>query len=55
MKQDPPLDTKCRDKFLVQSVSIPSDREHVDVHTIVRTSEIDGRPLQANRHVSGIL
>jgi len=37
MKQDPPLDAKCRDKFLVQSVPITSDREFVDVHTIVRT------------------
>lgn len=25
MKEDPPLDARCRDKFLVQSVSVPSD------------------------------
>jgi hypothetical protein len=25
MKEDPPLDVRCKDKFLVQSVSIPAD------------------------------
>lgn len=25
MKEDPPLDVRCKDKFLVQSVTIPSD------------------------------
>lgn len=25
MKEDPPLDTRCKDKFLVQSVAIPAD------------------------------
>ncbi|KAF3760647.1 hypothetical protein M406DRAFT_353474 [Cryphonectria parasitica EP155] len=34
MKQDPPLDTKCRDKFLVQSVIISSDLEFSNVQTI---------------------
>ncbi|KIW05295.1 hypothetical protein, variant [Verruconis gallopava] len=27
MKEDPPLDAKCRDKFLVQTVIIPADQE----------------------------
>ncbi|RDW91416.1 PapD-like protein [Coleophoma crateriformis] len=27
MKQEPPLDAKCRDKFLVQSVAITADKE----------------------------
>ncbi|EKD16483.1 uncharacterized protein L3040_001218 [Drepanopeziza brunnea f. sp. 'multigermtubi'] len=27
MKQEPPLDVKCRDKFLVQSVAITADKE----------------------------
>ncbi|POS86751.1 hypothetical protein EPUL_001712 [Erysiphe pulchra] len=27
MKEDPPLDTKCRDKFLVQSVAVAGDNE----------------------------
>lgn len=35
MKQDPPLDTKCKDKFLVQSVIISGDLEFSNVQTIV--------------------
>lgn len=35
MKQDPPADAKCRDKFLVQSVIISSDNEFNNVQTIV--------------------
>nr|POE82355.1 vesicle-associated membrane protein-associated protein c16g5.05c [Quercus suber] len=27
MKEDPPLDTRCKDKFLVQSVAVPADQE----------------------------
>jgi hypothetical protein len=27
MKQEPPLDAKCKDKFLVQSVAITADKE----------------------------
>ncbi|CAD6445160.1 d5a8566e-ad84-46f8-a701-972ecfd2eeba [Sclerotinia trifoliorum] len=30
MKEEPPLDAKCRDKFLVQSVEITPDKEFVD-------------------------
>ena len=26
MKEDPPLDARCRDKFLVQSVAVPADQ-----------------------------
>lgn len=39
MKEDPPLDAKCRDKFLVQSVIITSDLEFSNVQTIVRTMD----------------
>lgn len=35
MKQEPPLDQKCRDKFLVQSVAMTGDREFQSVSTIV--------------------
>jgi hypothetical protein len=35
MKQEPPLDTKCRDKFLVQSVLIAADKEFSNVQEIV--------------------
>lgn len=35
MKEDPPFDAKCRDKFLVQSVAITADRELSNVAAIV--------------------
>ncbi|ORY65522.1 putative integral ER membrane protein Scs2 [Pseudomassariella vexata] len=34
MKQEPPMDTKCRDKFLVQSVAITSDQEFANLTSI---------------------
>ncbi|KAI1840371.1 hypothetical protein JX266_013424 [Neoarthrinium moseri] len=34
MKQEPPLDTKCRDKFLVQSVPISGDKEFSNLASI---------------------
>lgn len=34
MKQEPPMDTKCRDKFLVQSVAISSDKEFSNLAAI---------------------
>lgn len=36
MKEDPPPDAKCRDKFLVQSVAVPADKEAGNVAQIVR-------------------
>lgn len=36
MKEDPPLGTKCKDKFLVQSVLITHDREMKATAEIVR-------------------
>jgi hypothetical protein len=36
MKEDPPLDAKCKDKFLVQSVAITGDLEFSNVTSIVR-------------------
>jgi hypothetical protein len=35
MKQEPPTDAKCRDKFLVQSVLITADKEFSNVTQIV--------------------
>lgn len=35
MKEDPPLDAKCRDKFLVQSVAISADKEYANVSSVV--------------------
>jgi len=37
MKQEPPLDVKCRDKFLVQSCIITSDKEFSPVQQIWET------------------
>ena len=31
MKEDPPPDARCRDKFLVQSVAIPASAEHGNI------------------------
>lgn len=36
MKQEPPSDARCRDKFLVQSVAITGDKEFTNVAQIVR-------------------
>lgn len=35
MKQEPPADAKCRDKFLVQSVTITGDKDFTNVQQIV--------------------
>lgn len=35
MKEDPPPDARCRDKFLVQSVAVTADMEFSNVGTIV--------------------
>jgi hypothetical protein len=34
MKEDPPLEAKCRDKFLVQSVAVAADKEFSNVASI---------------------
>ncbi|KUJ12130.1 VAMP-associated protein [Mollisia scopiformis] len=34
MKQEPPIDAKCRDKFLVQSVAVTSDKEFTNITEI---------------------
>jgi len=34
MKQEPPLDAKCRDKFLVQSVAVTADKEFTNISAI---------------------
>lgn len=35
MKEDPPADAKCRDKFLVQSVLVTADKEFTNVASLV--------------------
>jgi len=35
MKEDPPADAKCRDKFLVQSIAISADNEYSNIQQVV--------------------
>ena len=39
MKSEPPLDARCKDKFLVQSVAITGDKEFSTPGSIVRLSQ----------------
>ncbi|PFH60441.1 hypothetical protein XA68_10916 [Ophiocordyceps unilateralis] len=41
MKADPPLDAKCRDKFLVQSAPITSDKEFASIALVLDSTEKD--------------
>lgn len=35
MKADPPHDTKCRDKFLVQSTLVTPDKDFASIASVV--------------------
>lgn len=35
MKEDPALDVKCKDKFLVQSAPVTADKEFESIATVV--------------------
>ncbi|CAK7568064.1 MAG: phosphatidylinositol-binding protein scs2 [Sporothrix epigloea] len=51
MKQDPPADYKCRDKFLVQAVPITGDKEFISVQDIwnqVGKSDVQERKIRVN-------
>ncbi|KJZ73875.1 hypothetical protein HIM_06768 [Hirsutella minnesotensis 3608] len=51
MKADPPLDTKCRDKFLVQSAPITADKEFASIATVLEStdkSQIQERKIRVN-------
>jgi hypothetical protein len=50
MKEDPPPDAKCRDKFLVQSVLVTADKEFTNVGSLVRRT-----PIQAGRWAKEIV
>ncbi|KAI1313023.1 phosphatidylinositol-binding protein scs2 [Mortierella claussenii] len=43
MKEDPPLDFKCKDKFLVQSVAITAEREQLSPTELWPSIERDAR------------
>jgi vesicle-associated membrane protein-associated protein A len=36
LKEEPPLNTKCKDKFLIQSTIITHDKETLPLSEIVR-------------------
>jgi vesicle-associated membrane protein-associated protein A len=36
MKEEPPLNAKCKDKFLIQSMLIPPEKAAVPLHDLVR-------------------
>lgn len=38
MKEEPPLEARCKDKFLVQTVTIRADQEVGNVASIVRVT-----------------
>ncbi|QVM08880.1 phosphatidylinositol-binding protein scs2 [Coccidioides posadasii str. Silveira] len=54
MKEDPPLDVKCKDKFLVQSVAVSADKEFSNVtsiwHDVEKTAKhsIQERKIRVN-------
>ncbi|KAF2100818.1 VAMP-associated protein [Rhizodiscina lignyota] len=54
MREDPPLDAKCKDKFLVQSVPIPADKDSGSISTIwqgieqTNKSSISERKIRVN-------
>jgi hypothetical protein len=41
MKEQPPPDAKCRDKFLVQSVAVTADKEFTNIGAIVRYTFVE--------------
>jgi vesicle-associated membrane protein-associated protein A len=38
MKEEPPLNAKCKDKFLIQSMLIPPEKAALPPHDLVRLS-----------------
>ncbi|KAL7926040.1 PapD-like protein [Trichoderma austrokoningii] len=56
MKSDPPLDAKCRDKFLVQSAPITADKEFATIASVLETTDkatIFERKIRVNWLVAG--
>ncbi|KAI9787471.1 MAG: phosphatidylinositol-binding protein scs2 [Candelina submexicana] len=51
MKEDPPLDTRCRDKFLVQSVAVSADKESSNVSSIWQHMETTARSSIQERKI----
>lgn len=51
MKEDPPPDAKCRDKFLVQSVLVTADKEFTNVGSLVRHGIGEYIRMRANSYL----
>jgi len=49
MKQEPPVDAKCRDKFLVQSVAVTPDKEFTNVGSIQHVDDADKSAVQEKK------
>jgi hypothetical protein len=47
MKEDPPADFKCKDKFLVQSVAITAEREQIPAADLVNTTRDNQHNINA--------
>ena len=45
LKEDPPLNTKCKDKFLIQSTIITPEKEALPVQAIVRSRPSRSRSI----------
>ncbi|KAG0050091.1 phosphatidylinositol-binding protein scs2 [Gryganskiella cystojenkinii] len=43
MREEPPVDFKCKDKFLVQSVAITAEREHLSAQDLWPTIERESK------------
>lgn len=53
MKEEPPADAKCRDKFLVQSVVVAASKELDNIQTLVRSDQDEEAELYLTNLNSG--
>ena len=53
MKEDPPMDARCRDKFLVQTVAISSDQDASNITAVASWPRHDVHALFSNSDCSG--
>ncbi|KAI9592591.1 PapD-like protein [Syncephalis fuscata] len=49
MREDPPPDFRCKDKFLVQSVAIPADRDRLPISELWQLMERENRSEMTER------
>jgi len=51
MKQDPPTDVKCKDKFLVQSIPITVDNEFTNIQAVVSCFSNDTWSINSDNNI----